>query len=112
IVDADETFIDNSAFQARNVIDDTGYTHERWLEWVNARAARALPGAVEFARYVDSHGVTIFYVTNRDAPEEVEATVDNLRALGFPVAADASNVMLRGDARAPEREKGTRRGLI
>ena len=35
-----------------------------------------------------------------------------VRKLGFPVAADASNVMLRGDARAPDREKGQRRRLI
>lgn len=112
IVDADETFIDNSAYQARGVIEDRGYTRESWLEWVKAEAAKALPGAVEFARYADSRGVTIFYVTNRDAPDELEGTVANLRALGFPVAADAGNVMLRGDARAPEREKGTRRSLI
>lgn len=112
IVDADETFIDNSAFQARGVIEDSGFTHEGWLKWVNAEAATALPGAVAFAQYADSRDVTIFYVTNRDAPDEVAATVANLRKLGFPVAADASNVMLRGDARAPDREKGQRRRLI
>ncbi|NLB14214.1 MAG: acid phosphatase [Gammaproteobacteria bacterium] len=112
IADADETLIANSAFQARGVIEDRGYTHESWVEWVNAQAARAIPGAVEFAQYADSRGVTIFYVTNRDAPDEYEATVANLRQLGFPVAADASNVLLRGDARAPAREKGERRRWI
>ena len=112
IVDADETFIDNSAYQARGVIEDRGYTRESWAEWVNAQAAKAMPGAVEFAQYANSQGVTIFYVTNRDAPEELDATIANLRKLGFPIAADASNVMLRGDARAPDREKGERRRLI
>lgn len=112
IADADETLIDNSAFQARAVIEDRGYTRESWVEWVQARDARAIPGAVEFAQYADSRGVTIFYVTNRDAPDEYEATVANLRKLGFPVAADASNVLLRGDARAPAREKGERRRYV
>lgn len=112
VVDADETMIDNSAFQARAVIEDAGYSRERWLEWVNARKAAALPGAVEFADYVHRRGVTIFFITNRDAPDEVEATVDNLRQLGFPIAADGSNVLLRGDARAPDRDKGARRRLI
>lgn len=112
VVDADETMIDNSAFQARNVIEDTGYTRERWLEWIRSEKATAMPGAVEFANYVDSRGVTIFFVTNRDAPEEVEATVSNLRKLGFPIAADGGNVMLRGDLRAPARDKGERRRLI
>ena len=112
IVDADETMIDNSAFQARAVIEDAGFSHEHWLEWVGAEKATALPGAIDFANYVAERGVTIFFVTNRDAPDEVEATVSNLRKLGFPIAADGSNVMLRGDARAPDREKGERRRLI
>ena len=112
IVDADETIIDNSAYQARSIIERRGYTVETWQEWVKAEAAAAMPGAVDFAQFVDSRDVTIFYVTNRDAPEEVEATVANLRRLGFPVADDASNVMLRGDLRAPESEKGTRRSYI
>ncbi len=112
VVDADETMIDNSAFQARAVIEDVGYSHDRWLEWVRAERATALPGAIDFASYAAERGVTIFFVTNRDAPEEVAATVSNLRKLGFPVAADGSNVMLRGDARAPGREKGERRRLV
>lgn len=112
IVDADETLIDNSAYQARNIRADRGYTLDTWQAWVNERAARAIPGAVDFARYADSRGVTIFFVTNRDAPEETEATIANLRALGFPIAADAGNVMLRGDPRAPGSEKGERRRWI
>lgn len=112
VVDADETMIDNSAYQARNIKENRGYTIETWQAWVQAGAARAMPGAVEFARHADAHGVTIFFVTNRDAPEETEATIANLRALGFPIADDASNVMLRGDLRAPAREKGERRQLI
>ena len=112
IVDADETMIDNSAYQARSILENRGYTVDTWQAWVNARAAHAMPGALEFARYVDGKGVTIFFVTNRDSPMEVEATVANLRSLGFPIAADASNVMLRGDVRAPTREKGERRRWI
>ena len=60
--------------------------------------ARALPGAVDFANYAASKDVPIYFVTNRDAPAETESTIANLRALGFPIAADASNVLLRGDA--------------
>lgn len=110
IVDADETLIDNSRFQARGVIENQGYSRERWQAWVNARKAQAMPGALEFTHYVAARGVTIFYVTNRDAPQEYEATVANLRALGFPLADDAANVILRGDPRVlPGREKGERR---
>ncbi len=112
IVDLDETFIDNSPYQARNVAENEGFTLERWRQWVNAEKATALPGAVEFAQYAASQGVTFFFVTNRDAPEEVAATAANVKKLGFPLRDDLSNLMLRGDSRAPEREKGTRRKLI
>lgn len=113
ITDADETLIDNSPFQARRIASGAqGFDYDAWAAWVNEAAARPLPGALAFARYAASRGVVIYYVTNRDAPGELEATIANLRAAGFPVAEDASNVMLRGDARAPDREKGERRRWI
>jgi 5'-nucleotidase (lipoprotein e(P4) family) len=112
IVDADETMIDNSPFQARGVRDGGAFDHAKWLEWVDERRARALPGAVEFAAYAAQRGVPIYFITNRDAPQETASTIANLRALGFPVAADASNVLLRGDARAPAREKSARRRWV
>ena len=112
IVDADETLINNLPFQARAIRDDAAFDEKRWIAWVNERNAAALPGAAEFAQHVASRGVTIFYVTNRDYPAEYDATVANLRATGFPVAADASNVLLRGTPVAPAREKGERRKLV
>jgi 5'-nucleotidase (lipoprotein e(P4) family) len=112
VVDADETMIDNSAFQARGVRDGVGYDHGRWVAWVNERRARALPGAVEFARAVSERGVAIYFITNREQPAEAEATIANLRALGFPIADDASNVLMRGDPRAPARDKRERRRWV
>jgi acid phosphatase len=112
IVDADETMIDNSPFQARSVRDNGGFAYANWLAWVNERRARALPGALEFARYAASKNVPIYFVSNRDAPAETESTIANLRELGFPIAADASNVLMRGDARAPGREKSERRRWV
>lgn len=109
IVDADETVIDNSPYQARAIRDNLPFAQERWQAWVNERRARALPGAVEFTRDAAAKGVITYFVTNRDAPGETEATIANLRALGFPIAEDASNVLLRGDARGPGREKSARR---
>lgn len=113
IVDADETFINNLPAQARAVRDNAGFELARWQAWVNERKAKPMPGALEFARYAASRGVTIFYVTNRDYPEEYQATVDNLRSAGFPVADDAGNILLRGGPEAAaSREKGERRRLV
>ena len=112
IVDADETMIDNSPFQVRAIRDGKAFVYADWLAWVNERRARALPGAVEFANAAAAHGVTIYFITNRDAPAETEGTIANLRALGFPIADDGSNVMLRGDVRGPGREKSARRRWV
>lgn len=113
ITDADETLLDNSPFQARSIqAGSPDFNYDAWLSWVSERRARALPGALAFYRYAAEQGVTVYYVTNRDAPAERAATVDNLRALGFPVADDGSNVMLRNDPRAPGRDKGERRTWI
>lgn len=112
IVDVDETMVDNSPFQARNIRDGVPYSLPRWEGWVGERRAIALPGALAFANHAAANGVTVFYITNRGHANERAATVDNLRMLGFPVADDASNVMLAGDPRAAEREKATRRQWV
>ena len=112
ITDADETLIDNSPFQARRIRDGGDFDPATWAAWSNERKARAIPGAVAFAQYAASRGVTVYYVTNRDHASEYQATADNLRALGFPLADDNSNLLLRGDPRAPGKEKGERRRLV
>jgi len=112
IVDADETMIDNSAFQARGIRDDQTYTLERWTAWSNERRARAIPGAREFARYAADRGVAVYFVTNRVHASELDATADNLLALGFPVESDRSNLLLAGDPRAAGREKSERRAWV
>lgn len=112
IVDADETLIDNSPFQARAIRDNQPFELQRWEAWTNERRARALPGALEFARHAAERGVTVFYVTNRGHEKEHDATADNLRALGFPVSENLDNLLLLGDPRAPAREKGERRKWV
>jgi acid phosphatase len=118
IVDVDETVLDNSYYQARMIRDRTEYSSATWDPWVQEARATAIPGALEFAKYVTSKGVAIFYVTNRTASLE-DATRRNLTALGFPVqtpaATDASldTILTRGER--PEWQasaKGARRAHI
>ncbi|MFP8966558.1 5'-nucleotidase, lipoprotein e(P4) family [Pokkaliibacter sp. CJK22405] len=104
VVDADETVIDNSAFEAWLVGKDFGYSSKTWERWMAAADAKAMPGAVDFLNYVKSRGGEVFYVTNR---KEVgrEGTLKNLKALGFPYVDDA-HLMLRTDTsnKSPRRE--------
>ena len=83
IVDLDETMLDNSAYSAWQAKNGKSFSDATWSAWTQAKQARAIPGAVEFARYVDSHGGTVFYVSNRDQ-KDYQATVENMQALGFP----------------------------
>lgn len=76
--DADETLIDNSQYQIEIGRRGEEFAPETWGEWVNRRAAPALPGAAEFARRVQDLGGILAVVTNRD-DHQCAATADNLR---------------------------------
>ena len=95
IVDIDETVLDNSPYQARLLRDGKSYEKASWNAWCREKAATALPGAVEFAQLAARHGVTVFYVSNR-AGEVAPETLENLRATGFPIAADTDVFLGQG----------------
>lgn len=82
VLDIDETVLDNSPHTAYSIKEGVDYP-TGWSEWIASAQAEALPGAVEFLKYVDSKGVDIFYVSNRTQAEK-EATMKNLEAKGFP----------------------------
>lgn len=85
IVDVDETVLDNSPDQVRLIRDGKEYNEADWAKWIEERAAKPLPGAVEFLDAAAAKGVTVFYISNRPAALN-DATVGNLRKAGFPVA--------------------------
>jgi acid phosphatase len=108
ILDADETVVDNSAFQARLIEDGDAYNEANWSAWVNQRKATAVPGAVAFTQYARERGVTVFYVTNRNAPLET-ATRENMAALGFPLDEARDTVLTRLERPEWVSDKTTRR---
>jgi acid phosphatase len=85
IVDVDETVLDNSPSQVRQIRKGGEFNDADWDAWVQQRAAKPLPGALEFLNAAARQGVTVFYISNRSAAQ-AEATVDNLRRAGFPIA--------------------------
>jgi 5'-nucleotidase (lipoprotein e(P4) family) len=93
IVDADETIIDNSAYEAWLIGQDFGYSSKTWTPWMAAARAKAIPGAVEFLNYAKQKNVEVFYVTNRKMVG-YEGTEKNLKALGFPHV-DKKHLLLR-----------------
>ncbi len=95
IVDADETVIDNSAYEAFLIGKDFGYSSKTWNPWMAAGQATAIPGASDFLKYAVQKGVEIFYVTNRKMVG-YEGTEKNLKMLGFPNV-DKKHLLLRTD---------------
>ena len=81
IFDADETVLDNSEYQRRRAVLDSGFTDDSWTQWVNERAAVAVPGAVDFTKFVHALGGRVVIVTNR-SDSVCDATRANLAAIG------------------------------
>lgn len=108
ILDVDETVLDNSTFQARMIRDGAEFEAARWDQWIAESGARPVPGAAEFCRYAAGRGVTLFYITNRDASHEA-ATRENLKRLGFPLAEKQDTLLLRGEKPEWTSDKGSRR---
>jgi len=114
ILDIDETVLDNSPSQVRQIREHRGFNEAAWGEWVNERKARPLPGAVEFLTTAAKKGVTVFYISNRDA-SLAEATLANLRQAGFPVESDSQFLGLGTVVDGCEQEgseKACRRQLV
>jgi len=86
VVDIDETVLDNSPYNGGFVDKDIGYP-TGFAEWVNAAKADVVPGAVGFLNYVVEKGADVFYITNRKIRFK-DATIKNLKALGFPQVLD------------------------
>ncbi|EBS5860720.1 5'-nucleotidase, lipoprotein e(P4) family [Salmonella enterica subsp. enterica serovar Abony] len=83
IVDLDETMLNNSPYTGWEIKSGHPFSSESWKRWNEAKAAIAMPGAVEFSRYVTEHGGRVFYVSNRNIAD-LNSTVENLNRLGFP----------------------------
>jgi acid phosphatase len=114
IVDIDETVLDNSPYQARLVAEGKEFDEFTWAEWCREKRARPLPGALEFSVEAAKRGVTVFYLSNR-AQDLNAATLENLRAAGFPVESDTSFLGLGTVVDGCEQngtEKGCRRELV
>lgn len=112
IMDVDETILDNTPFQARMIHEGEEFDPETWAAWVEEASASPVPGALEFARQAERLGVSIYYVTNRDQPQEA-ATRRNLEAAGFPLGSGGEDrVLTRGERREWTSDKSSRRAAV
>lgn len=111
ILDVDETVLDNSAFQARMIKQDLDFNIEQWNSWVMEAKADAVPGAVSFTQIAAKEGITIFYLTNREASVE-KGTRENLKELGFPLDPDLDVILSKNERENWTSDKINRRKYV
>lgn len=97
VLDADETVLDNSAFEAGLIGTNNAYSSQTWKEWCNDAKALAMPGAAEYLQAVDRLGVDIFYASNRSLKDHGEGSARNMKAIGFPQV-DAKHMIFKTDS--------------
>lgn len=104
ITDLDETIIDNSYLEAKQIKEGKEYSSARWKEWVNMSAATGVPGAVEFLQWAASRNITIFYISNRSV-SDVKPTLANLIKLQLPNADEEHMLFLSAEStKEPRRQ--------
>jgi len=110
VLDIDETVLDNSPYQAKQILENFSYP-DYWDEWVKKEDAQPIPGSLAFLQYADSNGIVIFYISNRKA-HLIEPTINNLNKFGYPQA-DSSHILLRTTTSSKEdrRQKVLNQGL-
>lgn len=104
IVDIDETVLDNSQYQAGLIDTNNRFNSNSWNQWVGAKKAVPIPGAVEFVKYINAHDGKVFFISDRsknhqkdNAENDLEvATIENLKSLGF-TGVNPSTVILKGE---------------
>lgn len=106
IMDIDETILDNSPSEVFLIENNVTFSDEVWKKWVNKASAEACPGALDFVKFAESQKVEVFYVTNRELPDELQPTILNMRKLGFPFA-DSSHMVFKNGISSKELRRNT-----
>ena len=111
VVDLDETMLDNSPYAGWQVKNGQGFNGDTWTKWVDARQSGAIPGAVEFSNYVNSHKGAVFFVSNRLDSVEKAGTIDDMKRLGFTHVTEDRLLLKQGKSnKSPRFEQITQQG--
>src|SRR5579859_7877739 len=66
VLDADETLLDNSPYEAQQAAKGAGYDSVAWQRWAESARAAALPGAVAFTQHVHELGGRAIVITRSE----------------------------------------------
>ncbi|MEO6906166.1 MAG: 5'-nucleotidase, lipoprotein e(P4) family [Ginsengibacter sp.] len=105
MTDIDETILNNSPYQAHQLLEGKDYDPVSWKDWTSKGEADTVPGALHFLQFASAAGIEIFYVTNREENER-EGTLKNLKKFNFPNA-DNQHLLLKGNISSKEPRKNS-----
>ncbi len=111
VLDVDETLLDNSLYQVWMLKNNQTFSTKTWNQFCAAQVSTAIPGAVDFAKYADSKGVKVFYITNRGAETEKD-TRENMAKLGFPMGGNVDTFLMQNEQKEWGSAKSTRRAVV
>ena len=111
ILDADETILDNSGYQAWLITAGESFNPKTWTQFVKSETSTPIPGAAEFAKYADSKGVKVFYISNRTKEEE-DPTREVMTKYGFPMGGNVDTFLSAKEQPDWGSAKGTRRTVV
>ena len=111
ILDVDETVLNNAAFQARMIKQNSSFDPQQWNSWVMEAKADPVPGALAFTKRAAKEGIEVFYLTNREAKVE-EGTRENLKKLGFPLPEEGDNILSNNERENWTSAKTARRAYV
>ena len=101
ISDLDDTLLSPQAFWIEMMKQNSEFFDDPlWDKLIAEYTLKPTAGAVEFARYLQSKGVEIFYVSSRNQGDKAkthEYAIEQLKKLGFPYA-DAEHVKILMDS--------------
>ena len=104
VSDLDETLVDNGKMAGWQIKNGVTYNSEAWHKWAQAKEAEAVPGAVEFSKYINDNGGKMFYISNR-SHKEFDAIKENLIALGFPEVTEETLLLVKDSSDKKERRE-------
>ncbi|HET7119030.1 MAG TPA: 5'-nucleotidase, lipoprotein e(P4) family [Hanamia sp.] len=105
MTDIDETILNNSPYEAHQLLQGKDYDDASWEEWTSKGIADTMPGALHFLQFASASGIEIFYVTNRGENER-KGTLENLKRFNFPNA-DNEHLLLKKNTSSKEERKNT-----
>lgn len=111
VTDIDETVLDTTTSQVRMIRNREVFGNgARWNDFAMHDVSRPIPAALDFLKYAASRGVSVFYVTNREAAQK-QPLLATLKHYDYPMA-DETHVLTKGEKPEWTSDKTSRRNFV